>query len=407
VLCGKCFRGAAGETALYSGTNVGERQSFDGGAEFGGGAGHAVDDAGGLVLGDGVPGGLLELGKSKGAVFAHAGQQQSDAGAGPSGKEAPEEDVDAGAVGVGARLGDIGDAAVGSQDEMVVGRGDEDDAGAGGVALLGDLDGQPGAGVEPSGEAGGEIGGDVLDDDGRSGEIAAQAGQHLRDGFRAAGGGADGEEGRQRDGRGGGTDHGRGAELDFGGFVSRFHQQSKSIQQRLGAANGAVGREGRCLEGVKAAGAESFIHFAEVRADARGDDKDGARRGGHDAAGGFRAVHDRHEQVHQDDVGQVGGSLADSLGAVDGGPRDAVARRGFDDAAQQRLSQRQIVDDGDTHETVPLTPTLSPAAGAREIGCNGPLTRPSPGVGGEGEATNDRSGRPPLAGRCRHENCSW
>jgi hypothetical protein len=35
---------------------------------------------------------------------------------------------------------------------------------------------------------------------------------------------------------------------------------------------------------------------------AGGDEQDGARRVGHDAAGGFDAVHDRHQQVHQHEV---------------------------------------------------------------------------------------------------------
>ncbi len=63
-----------GEVPQAGGANLSDRQYPHGGFEFGGGFGHAVDGAGGLVLGDRLPAPFAEFAEADRAVASHAGQ---------------------------------------------------------------------------------------------------------------------------------------------------------------------------------------------------------------------------------------------------------------------------------------------------------------------------------------------
>src|SRR5262249_19946742 len=108
-------------------------QDLLGGAELDGGPGHAPDDAGGLVLGDGPPAAAAECQQSLGTVVEHAGQQRRDAGPGPVLGDAGEEHVDRGPVAGRPGLRGVMEAAVLAQDQMVIGDGEQDLAGNGPV----------------------------------------------------------------------------------------------------------------------------------------------------------------------------------------------------------------------------------------------------------------------------------
>ena len=75
-------------------TDVMERQDLFRGPVFGGGLRHAVDDAGLLVLRDGVPAFFLQREQSLRAVATHAGQHDAHAGTSPVRRQAAEEHVD-------------------------------------------------------------------------------------------------------------------------------------------------------------------------------------------------------------------------------------------------------------------------------------------------------------------------
>ena len=90
-------------------------------------AGHAEDDAGGLVLGDGQRAGLAHLEQAAGAVVAHAGHDHAGReGAGRLGRRA-EEDLDAGPVPADGRALDQLDAVAGARpaDQAVLVAGDD------------------------------------------------------------------------------------------------------------------------------------------------------------------------------------------------------------------------------------------------------------------------------------------
>ena len=63
------------------------------------------------------------------------------------------------------------------------------------------------------------------------------------------------------------------------------------------------------VDGVEAAVAHRLVDQVEVARDAGRDQQDRAGAVGHDAARRLDAVHDRHDQVHEDHVGPVGRAL--------------------------------------------------------------------------------------------------
>ena len=87
--------------------------------ELFGGPGHAVDDAGRLVLGNGVPAEFPKPSQAARAVAAHAGEQDGDAGTSPGRCQAIEEDVHAWPIRIGRRLRGVCKALVRRKDGVL------------------------------------------------------------------------------------------------------------------------------------------------------------------------------------------------------------------------------------------------------------------------------------------------
>ena len=122
-------------------------------------------------------------------------------------------------------------------------------------------------------------------------------------------------------------------------------QQRRRRRPRRSAA-----AEQRRVDRVERAVAHRLEDPAGVDAHAAGDDQDRARRAGHDAAGGFHAVHARHHQVHQDQVRRLLRAELHRFGAVQRDPDDVIGRiERRPRAAGARRPPRQIVDDADSH----------------------------------------------------------
>jgi hypothetical protein len=85
--------------------------------------------------------------------------------------------------------------------------------------------------------------------------------------------------------------------------------------------NLAAGRKSGCFDSVDGAGSKSFNHSGGVPRNRRGDYQNRAGMSRHDATRGFNAVHHRHAQVHQDQVGRLLGAIFEGLLAVGGNPR--------------------------------------------------------------------------------------
>src|SRR5438445_487732 len=114
-----------------------QRQDVHCGARFGGGFGHAVNRAAGLVLRDGVMA-FVTLGfQAQRAVAPHAGQQHAHDLARPEQIDALEKNVDRWAVNVIARLRGISKAVGRLQHQVVAGAGKQHGASRGTIALLG------------------------------------------------------------------------------------------------------------------------------------------------------------------------------------------------------------------------------------------------------------------------------
>ena len=79
------------------------------------------------------------------------------------------------------------------------------------------------------------------------------------------------------------------------------------------------------------------------------DDDDGARGFGHDPPGGLDAIHDRHDQVHEDQVWLLLGAALHRLGAIAGNPHHLVRRLQGDRPTQRLDGHRHVIDDGDLH----------------------------------------------------------
>jgi len=236
---------------------------------------------------------------------------------------------------------------------VVAGRRQEDLAGERAVARLHQLDRPPGPLPEPVGQAGEEGQVEVLDDHHRGVAGVGQAGEDLSQRGGAAGGAADDHQGprrrplrqgrRWRRGRvGEGLDHpGRAAdELGDGRDL---------VEHVARPGHVARGAQFRGVDRVERPQAHGLVDPPQMGPDRAGHDHDGAGRLGHDPPGGLDSIEDRHDQVHQDQVGPVGPGQLDGLGAVAGEPGDLVVGHRGDGAPERLAGHHQVVDDPDPH----------------------------------------------------------
>ena len=84
-----------------------------------------------------------------------------------------------------------------------------------------------------------------------------------------------------------------------------------------------------------------------------GDNDDGTRCSGHDLSGRFDAIHDRHDQVHQDKVRRQLRTALDGFGAIGRDPDHLMRGLESDGPAQGLHGHGHIVDDSDLHPCAP------------------------------------------------------
>ncbi|MOA09570.1 hypothetical protein D3C78_1294110 [compost metagenome] len=109
--------------------------------------------------------------------------------------------------------------------------------------------------------------------------------------------------------------------------------------------------------------AHGLEHPVDVLLAVTGDNHNSAWAVGHDPPGGFHAIHDRHEQVHEDQVRGVFGAALHRLGAVGGHPDQLMRRLERQGAAQGLDRQGHVIDDGDLQARAP--PINSTTASSR------------------------------------------
>ncbi|MNK94468.1 hypothetical protein D3C87_1146700 [compost metagenome] len=109
--------------------------------------------------------------------------------------------------------------------------------------------------------------------------------------------------------------------------------------------------------------AHGFKHPVHVLLAIDRDNDDGARRFGHDPSSGFHTVHDRHDQVHQDQVRRLLGTLLHRFLAIARDPDHLMRRLESQGPAQGFHGHGHVVDDGDFHARAP--PMSSTTASSR------------------------------------------
>ncbi|MNG03180.1 hypothetical protein D3C84_862480 [compost metagenome] len=72
--------------------------------------------------------------------------------------------------------------------------------------------------------------------------------------------------------------------------------------------------------------AHGLEHPMHILLAIHGDDHNGTRRFGHDPSSGFNPVHHRHDQIHQDQVWRLCGTLLHRFLAIAGDPDNLVRR---------------------------------------------------------------------------------
>src|SRR5436853_54571 len=107
--------------------------------------------------------------------------------------------------------------------------------------------------------------------------------------------------------------------------------------------------ENRRIDGIQRSGAHGLKDFGGIVVHAGGDDDDGAGTLRHDPAGGFNAVHFRHDQIHQDQVGGVRGAASHRLLPVKGDPSQFMAATAGQDAPHGFHRHNHVIYNRDPH----------------------------------------------------------
>ena len=117
-------------------------------------------------------------------------------------------------------------------------------------------------------------------------------------------------------------------------------------------AMSAVAAEDRSIHRVQRPVTQRFEDLVAVSGDRGGDDQDRTGALLHDLASRFDAVHDRHDQVHQHEVGPIGLAFFDRLLTVFGDPGHFGIGQRDDDAAQNFDRHLDIVDNRDANQSI-------------------------------------------------------
>ncbi len=213
----------------------------------------------------------------------------------------------------------------------------------------------------------------VLHDEDGQREVGGQRGEQNIEGGGAAGGDADGDDGRGgRDGLwpiGGadgltkGQDEGRARRAGKDGRAGQGLRRWKELIGEALVRAWILGSRScaRALEGGFAAGLAGGFGHVVGRATGEGFNGDAGaalgERTAHDDRHfvslpsqffeGDQSIHDGHLHIEQDQVGVIEGEAAEGGSAVGGGSGDFKRRVGADDGAQQAAHDGRVVDDED------------------------------------------------------------
>lgn len=124
-------------------------------------------------------------------------------------------------------------------------------------------------------------------------------------------------------------------------------------QQRRRRICRVTDAQGRGIDHIQRAMAHGLEHPVDVLLAVTGDDHNSAGTVGHDPSGGLHAIHDRHEQVHEDQVRGVFGAALHRLGPIDRHPDQLMRRLERQGAAQGFDRQGHVIDDGDLQARAP------------------------------------------------------
>jgi len=119
----------------------------------------------------------------------------------------------------------------------------------------------------------------------------------------------------------------------------------------------AVHPQDRGVDRVQRAVAHGLKDKLHVAFDRGGHNQDSAGRIAHDLPGCFGAVHDRHDQVHQDYVRDIRGAFFCRFRAVARRPGYFPAGFPGDRAPEGFQRQEHVIDDGNPH--YPASPIIS------------------------------------------------
>ena len=297
------------------------------------------------------------------AVSSHPRQQDGRARLGPVLGDAPEEDIDARPEKEVFRFLTVGQRAILGEHEMVIGAGNEDVASERLLALLGHPHGPSGPVAKPFCQPRGEGHVDVLHHHDGDVPVDRQRLEDFGDRLRPPGGGPDDEQLRRA---GGGSHAGRAPGI--GGSADEFPDHGDLVNERLRTLNLPRRSEDRRVDGVKRAMPHRLVDERDVAAHGRRDDEDRARGREHDLPGGLDAVHVRHEQVHENQVGAVTFRSRHRLDAIAGRPGDLMIRQTGDNPAQGLARGPHIVDDSDSHSAPPPRLPTTVTRSARRSG---------------------------------------
>ncbi len=208
---------------------------------------------------------------------------------------------------------------------------------------------------QPGGHVGGEALVDVLDDDDWRGEALGQAREDRRQCRRTAGRGADRNQWHEAV-----APSGAPTRAGAVGMAGEPPQRRHLGEQRTSSVERMGGSELRRVDGVERAIPHCRKHAPGMVFDIGGDDQDRTGSLGHDPSGRLDAIHHRHDQVHQHQIGQRGRAHPHRFGAVGSGPQHLMLGGGGDDPAQRLQRGGRIVDDRDLHGVaVPMRSTTA------------------------------------------------
>ena len=265
-----------------------------------------------------------------------------------------EEDIDGRAIGCVGGLGGVAQRAAGDHRQMIVGAGDQHLARVWRVVVASDPHRALAHIGHPGGQTGGEVGGDVLGDDDRRVQVFWNAIEHLDQRVRSAGGGSEGND-RQVGMIGFRRSRIVAQQTGFDtsglfGPIFQLHDCGDLGEQRCTTLHVAIFAEFRSFDRVHGSVPHRFEDLGKVAPQRRADDQHGGRAFAHDATSCFGPIHDRHQHVHEDEIGAIRLTFTNRLRAIASDPADLVTGDAADDTSQSFGGQQQIINDGDSHD---------------------------------------------------------